>query len=317
MAKKKIPAKVKQIRETKDYKLDYSYQKNISYSQLSMYHQCPHKWSLMYKDGHKKYEPSIHFVFGTAMHEVVQEWLDQMYNVSIKSANELPLKEMLKEKMKKEYMAAYTKNKKVHFSTAGDLTEFLKDGEKILDFLVKKRKDYFGKRGVHLVGCEVPINVSMSKFINNPNLIFKGYIDVLIFDEWDDTFKIIDLKTATRKWGKEKMSDNVAKSQLLLYKEFLSTTYDIPLEEIKVEYLILKRKIYEEGEFLEKSIQKFNPADGKVSINRSKKLLKEFLNECFDRDGYKDKSHKPNPTAFGCRFCPFSGNKDLCKWGIA
>ena len=314
---KKVPKIVKEIRETGDIKIDYSYQKNISYSQLSMFHQCPRKWSLMYKDGHKKYEPSIHFVFGTAMHEVIQEWLDQMYSVSIKSANELPLEDMLKEKMKTEYMTALKKNSNKHFSSPGDLTEFYNDGVKILNFLVKKRKDYFGKKGVHLVGCEVPINVSMRKYINNPNLIFKGYIDVLIFDEWDDTFKIIDLKTSTRGWNKDKKKDNVAKSQLLLYKQFLSTTYDIPLESIKVEYLILKRKIYEEGEFLEKSIQRFEPADGKVSINRSNKLLKEFLEECFDKKGHKDKTHRANPTAFGCKFCPFSGNKDLCEWGIS
>ena len=32
-------------------------------------------------------EPSIHLLFGTAMHEVIQTWLEVMYFDSVKNAN--------------------------------------------------------------------------------------------------------------------------------------------------------------------------------------------------------------------------------------
>ncbi len=49
--KKKIPAIVKQIQKQPVNEVNYATQKSISYSQLSMYTNCPRKWSLQYKDG--------------------------------------------------------------------------------------------------------------------------------------------------------------------------------------------------------------------------------------------------------------------------
>ena len=50
-------------------------QKNISYSQYSVYEQCPHRWYLSYAKGHYLFSASINTVFGTAIHEAVQEYL--------------------------------------------------------------------------------------------------------------------------------------------------------------------------------------------------------------------------------------------------
>ena len=61
----------------------------ISYSQLSMFSECPLRWKLNYIDKLRVSEPSIHLLFGTAMHEVIQTWLEVMYNDSIKNANKL------------------------------------------------------------------------------------------------------------------------------------------------------------------------------------------------------------------------------------
>ena len=59
MAKKKIPKIVKEIQNFKLPEINYSYQKNISYSQLTMYKQCPHKWKLHYKDKIPQREPNM------------------------------------------------------------------------------------------------------------------------------------------------------------------------------------------------------------------------------------------------------------------
>ena len=68
---KKIPIIVRDIRENPPTPLNFAVEKNISYSQLSMFTQCPKKWALQYRDGHKTSEQSIHMTFGTALHEVL------------------------------------------------------------------------------------------------------------------------------------------------------------------------------------------------------------------------------------------------------
>ena len=91
---KKIPPIVKIIRNHKPEPINFGYQKNISYSQLSMFRSCPKKWALQYKEGYKKHTPSIHTVFGTAFHEVLQHYLDIMYDKSGAEADRINIKEL-------------------------------------------------------------------------------------------------------------------------------------------------------------------------------------------------------------------------------
>ena len=75
----------------------------ISYSQLSMFSECPHKWKLNYIDKLKVSEPSIHLLFGTAMHEVIQKYLNVMYEYTAKRADQLNLERTLQEKMVEQF----------------------------------------------------------------------------------------------------------------------------------------------------------------------------------------------------------------------
>ena len=82
----------------------------VSYSQYTMWANCPKQWKLTYMDGHKDFDPSIHLVFGTAMHETIQAWLQVMYNDSAVKANDMDLEKLLLDEMAKEYkkmMAIY------------------------------------------------------------------------------------------------------------------------------------------------------------------------------------------------------------------
>ncbi len=63
----------------------------VSYSQYSMWSQCPHRWKLNYIDRLSTFTDNIHTLFGTSMHEVIQLWVKTIYEVSAKAANELDL----------------------------------------------------------------------------------------------------------------------------------------------------------------------------------------------------------------------------------
>ena len=178
---RKIPKIVKEIRNNPPAPLDFATEKNISFSQLSMYSQCPKKWSLNYREGHKVSEQSIHMTFGTAIHETIQHYLDVMYEKSGAEADRINLEDYFEEKLRDSYAESYKKNKKVHFSTPEEIREFYEDGVNILQFFKKKRNGYFSKKGTYLVGCEIPIIISPNPYLHRVK--YMGYLDVVLYNE--------------------------------------------------------------------------------------------------------------------------------------
>mgnify|MGYP003877201489 CR=1 FL=1 len=201
--------------------------KRISYSQYSMWAQCPHRWKTAYIDGHREFTESIHTLFGTSMHEVIQTFLTVMYEDTAKAAEALPLPEMLRIRMKRNYEDALTKNGGVEFCKQNDMEEFYTHGLAILEWFKKKRANYFSKKNYELVGIEVPIQYNLDN-----NIKFIGYMDVVIYDNFRDRYKIIDIKTSTMGWNKYMKADKSKTNQLLLYKRFYALEKNIPVDKI-------------------------------------------------------------------------------------
>ena len=309
----KTPPIVKEIQQHTPQEVNYAFQKNISYSQYSMWKKCPKQWALQYRDGHKKYEGSIHTVFGKALHEVLQHYLTVMYEKSGAAADRENLNEMLKDKLREHYLSEYNKNKKQHFSNPGELSEFCEDGINIIEFIKKKRGSYFTKRRWHLVGIETPI--SLSPHPNYPNIVYIGFLDVVLYNENTKKFKIIDIKTSTKGWNDYAKKDEEKQFQLILYKKFFAKQFDIPEENIDIEFFIVRRKIYEDGDYPQKRVQEFRPPSGKIKMGRATKALNEFIETCFNENKYSKIEMEPNPSKWGCTFCPFKDDKELCGLG--
>jgi len=312
LGKKKVPIIVREIRNNPPLPVNFAVEKNISYSQLSMFTQCPKKWSLQYRDGHKISEQSIHMTFGTALHEVIQHYIDKIYEVSGAAADRIDLEELFEDTLRKCYAEDYKRNNNEHFSSPTELREFFEDGKEILKFIKKKRNLYFKKKGTYLVGCEVPIVVAPNLRLNRVK--YMGYLDIVLYNEHSETFKIIDIKTSTKGWNKWAKKDESKQFQLILYKHFFSKQYNIPIENIDIEFFIVRRKIYVDGDYPQKRVQQFYPASGKVKLNKAKNNLNEFINKAFNLDGsYKDTIFPAKPSKWNCTFCPFKDNMELCN----
>ena len=283
----------------------------ISYSQLSMFSECPHKWKLNYIDKVTESEPSIHLLFGTAMHEVIQKYLDVMYQYTAKRADMLNLKRTLQEKMVEQFNID-KENYGKEPCTKEELKEFFQDGCDILDFFKKRRGDYFSKKGYELIGCEVPVEMGLQK-----NLTWVGYLDIVMRDTIHDRIKIYDIKTSTMGWNKWMKADDNKTQQLLLYKQFYSKQYNHPIDKIDVEYFIVKRKLYENAKFPQKRVQKFIPASGTVSMNKVAKKLTKFIDEAFNEDGTHTKNElPPTPSKKACKWCEFK-KTEFCNVGVS
>ena len=250
--------------------------------------------------------------FGTALHEVLQHYLDVMYGKSGAEADRINIEEYWEDTLRSCYAEDYKRNKNQHFSSPEELREFFDDGLAIFQYFKKKKGGYFSKKGWWLVGCEIPIVIAPNLRINRVK--YMGYLDVVLYHEPSNTFKIIDIKTSTKGWNKYTKKDESKQFQLILYKHFFSKQYNIPIENIDIEFFIVRRKVYLEGDYPQKRIQTHVPASGKVKINKATNNLNEFINRAFNLDGsYKDTIFNANPSKWNCTFCPYKDKKELCN----
>ena len=318
---KKIPNIVKEIRNNPPQEINFAFQKNVSFSQMSIFRSCAYRWKLQYKDKIKKFNSSIHTVFGTAIHESIQHYLDYAYNKSFAAADrKIDLNEDFQEKFINEYQKQYRANNNQHFSSAEEMREFYEDGIAILSWFKKKRSRYFSKKRWFLVGCEIPVIVAPNKMLNN--ILYTGYLDIVLYNEDSDTFKIIDIKTSTKGWNKFDKKNEDKHFQLILYKKFFSEQYGIPLDKIDIEFFIVKRKVlsWDDDKIMSPHqayrVQTFSPPSGKVKLNRAKTAVMDFINSCFNSSGnIKEIDYPKSPSKWNCTFCPYGDDKELCGAG--
>jgi len=298
---KKTPKIVKEVWDS-SIQEDRAKNKHISYSQLSIFATCQKQWADRYIKGLAPYTPSIHTVFGSAFHETMQSWLEVLYHGKVRDADEMDVDSLLYENMIKEYQSSKKQNGGEHLSTLEELQMFWLDGKHIFEFLKKKRRAYFTTKGVYLAGIETLLYQEL-----RPGVMFKGFIDLVFYDERVDEWTIVDIKTSTKGWNKWAKADDKKKAQLLLYKEFFSKQFNIPLDKIKVEYFIVKRRIPKDAEFaaMQKRVQEFRPTDGPRKMKQAVELMENFVTQAVGMDGnYLEKEYPTNPSKNACRFCP-------------
>ena len=130
------------------------------------------------------------------------------------------------------------------------------------------------------MGCEIPIVVAPNKMLNN--VLYMGYLDVVMYHEATETFKIICDNNQLSILDKDKKNED-KQFQLLLYKQYFSEQYGIPLDKIEIEFFILKRKVLDwDDENLMSPhqsyrVQTFTPPSGKIKLGRAKKQLMILL----------------------------------------
>ena len=282
-----------------------------------MWKGCPHRWKLNYVDKVSIASiPSVALVFGTAMHETLQHYVKTIHELSIKEADSLDLKTMLSDCMRKEYKKLLLENNNTHFSTTEEMNEHYSDGLEIINWLRSKRSEFFQKKDHELIGIELPINIVPLESHSTVKLV--GYLDLVIKNNLTGKIHIYDFKTSTRGWSSYAKNDKVKVSQLVLYKTYYAEQYGVAVDDIVVEYLILKRKVNEDAEYsvMKRRVQRFEPAHGKVSQNFIKKEIQEFISNNFTTDGeYKLDVLQPaigGKDYNNCRFCGFNESERHC-----
>jgi len=311
VAKKKISDVELKIKNHQPPEINHTFQRSVSYSQYSMWAKCPHQWYLTYVENKQPYQASIHTVFGTAFHETIQDYITVMYNESGAAADKMDLIALFQSKFAEVYSKEY-KAAGSHFSNAEEMGEFFNDAVAILDWVKKNRNKLFTIHKVKLLGIELPLILQIAN-----NVYYKAYIDFALYDEDLNKVYIYDIKTSTRGWGDSEKRDNQKIAQVLLYKEYFAKQYGYDVEQIEVEFFIVKRKIYEKAEYPIPRVQSFKPASGKTKRRQVIENFNSFIKDCFDESGKPQiKSYIKNVGESSCKWCPYRDKQELCDKNV-
>lgn len=309
---KKTPGIVTEIlkKSPKGFNSKYPY---ISYSQMNVYNTCNYRWNLEYKLGNRRFTSSVFTTFGTAVHEVLQTYLDVLYNHSEDKASDIDWLDFFKRTFQKVYKKEVKANNNEQFISKDDFVSFYADGIEIIKYFIERSDYYFSNKSVHLVGCELPISYKPS---SDYKVKYRGFLDVVFYDEETNRFKIVDIKTSTMGWNKYMKADESKQNQLLLYKKYFAKQHKIDEDNIDIEFFILRRKLYENTTYSVDRIQIFTPESDSSKTTNADNTMKKFISECFSADGkYLERDFEPNPSKKNCKYCPFSDDKDMCEVG--
>ena len=280
----------------------------VSFSQYSTFSTCPRMYKHQYIDKLGESSANIHTIFGTSVHFVIQHYLSVFYGVSKKQANELNLDKMLLNSLREEFVKEKEKMSEGAPCTQLELEEFFGDGRRILEWFVKHIEKLYTKSGYELVAIEMPLNYEIKAGVH-----FIAFIDIVLREIGSGEIIIIDLKTSTNGWNKYQKEDKIKNAQILIYKKFYSDLFGVPMQNIKVEFQIMKRKLMEDAPYPIPRISKHIPPNGRPSVMKAYDEFMGFINTVFDDSGERrldiEYSKTPGKNKKNCKYCEFYARK--------
>ena len=279
----------------------------ISFSQYKTWRECAHKWKLTYVDKLDTFDQSIHTIFGTAIHRVLQDWLEQdLYgDKTQKFATTVDLSDKFKEILIEE-AKPHMRTESGFLFTRQELEEFYHQGCDIIQYVQKNQEKFFPTKDTKLFAIEHELNMT----INN-NVYFIGYIDIVTYNEKTQIYTLYDLKSSSRGWNQYAKQDKKKTDQLLLYKIFFAKELGVSEQQVKVSFVIMKRML-PESQYPIPRVSEFEPASGTPSLKKAWDGLNEFIGNAFLGEDYNP-NQVASPSKNNCKYCPFSEN-GLCEY---
>lgn len=259
---------------------------HISYSEISTWIECSFRHFLQHVKKIDLSKPSIHLAFGTATHIAVQHLL------KTREQDLTETRAYLEQEFEK-----HKENESFQSTTVEKLIDRI---QFILDDALPFFDEHFPKW--ELVDIEESLYENIGQFYEAHNdASFKGFVDVILKvpkNEKEFLYWIIDLKTANRAWGLDKIKNPRVRMQLVLYKKFWSTKHNIPLSEIRCGFVTLL-KTGKAGQLC-----KLIPVSvGEKSAQKSLTVLNNCVSSMKRGIGIKNREN--------CKYCDFK-NTEHC-----
>jgi|TARA_R110002020_G_scaffold262166_6_gene476641 hypothetical protein len=237
---------------------------HISYSELKMWADCPRKHKLVYIDKLKGFTGNEYTAFGSSIHALCENAIqdqieesdyDEFFNLHF----EKELERLGEDHERREDL----------------ITEMRVQAKTLSPQIIPAMKEVFGDFTVVSVEeklYEKIMNFSLDK------LVFKGYID-LVIKTTDGKYHVIDWKTCSWGWDREKKNSKLITYQLTLYKKFFCQKHNIDPSLVETHFALLKRTAKKDN------VEVFRVTSGpKKTANATDLLHKALLN--IDRKMY-------------------------------
>ena len=248
--------------------------KHISYSEWRNWHICPQYHKLTYIDKVAQFEGNIYTAFGKAIHTVCEFTLTSPEKYRAAGSIEALVKEQFLKELKSLPQDAQDEAK-----TKFKLKEWLVNGLEIVPDLYRCLSEKFGKLGEdwEVLAAEEQLYVPITEF-TEAEKNFKGFIDLVVYSKKDKKIHLIDWKTCTWGWRREKKSDTILAYQLVFYKHFYARKYEVDPKDVDCHFVLLKRtaKPGKKAEFVRVTAAKKRTTD---ALNALTKALHNITKE--------------------------------------
>ncbi len=245
---------------------------HISFSEFSNWYECSWRYKLQYVEGIDTFENSVYTESGKAVHAACENY------IKTREMDESICTEMLEDAWQKfnfkdlEGWKTTCKNMLIE----------------IPDWLDKTFNDW---------EC-VEAEEKLYENIENDSQKFKGFIDAIIKVKQRNktVYWLIDWKTTSWGWRRQKKEDFRIRMQLILYKKYWSQKHNIPLKDVRCGFVLLKRtgKQNSRCELIPVSV-------GPKSLEKADKNIRNMLT--FVRKGIFIKNRN------SCMYCGFKNKQ--------
>tara|TARA_B100000963_G_scaffold361811_1_gene399886 strand:+ start:2173 stop:2949 length:777 start_codon:yes stop_codon:yes gene_type:complete len=253
---------------------------HISYSELRIWSECPRKHKLLYIDKLKGFQGNEYTAFGSSIHALCEN----------------AVQNLIEESDYDEFFSLHFERELEQlgpdFEKREDLVEQMRDqGKKLSPQILPALKESFGD--FEVVSVEEKLYEKIMNF-SLDNLVFKGYIDLVIKTN-DGKYHVIDWKTCSWGWDREKRNSKMITYQLTLYKKFFCQKHNIDPKLVETHFALLKRTAKKDN------VEIFRVTSGpKKTSNATDLLHKALIN--IDRKLYIK-------NRLSCRGCEFYKTK--------
>ena len=249
-------------------------QQKISFSELKIWNECAFKHKLVYVDGIKNFTGNHYTAFGTALHHVCEVRVQQ--DITDTEAEQL-FKDKFIEELKILEPASIDKKMSL---------EMVDQGKNLVKFILPELKKTF--ENFEVVSVEEQLFEGITEFETDFN--FKGFIDLVIKTP-DGKYHIIDWKTCSWGWSRDKKSDPMTTYQLTYYKNYFSKKHNIDPKLIETHFALLKRTAKTNN------VEIMRVTSGPKKVDNSLKVLQNAVINIENKNYIKNR--------LNCKYCKF------------
>lgn len=283
---------------------------HVSFSEFLIHKICSFKYKLQYLDKLASFEGNIYTTYGKAIHDAIENYLKTR-----KMASHVEVEKYFYELMKPVLETLESKKRLENIKLMKEFSSHIEDTLKQVPEWLEKT---FPGWKIHSAEFNLFENIK-----SQTNIHFKGFIDAVIMvpkkerknakksilrlsdfnnntteQKKEYEYHIIDWKVVQQWWSSDKRRDFKTQMQIILYKHYFCTKFNIPLKDVKCSFGLIRMQTPKNNK---DRIHLFTISAGEKTIEKALQELNTMINMVRKRIFMKNRQ--------SCKYCEFNGTR--------